>query len=318
MCSSGKRGAAIWSSDPPAWARRRICIARRGDPLAGVRSYATPAGSPWPRHIGYHGNDAGFIGWSESSHRAIQLDAGIRRCAPRRRGAARIQTLLLRLEEGGGHLDMTLPPDCALHLFGDLSRLTADGEPPGSDAGAHAGPPARHRPMSARPGSAAQASSLSLHGGPMGQAISLQGIERFPALTQLMLCRFADWDALLRLPRLRALEIRFTPDLQGLPPLDSWPLLDLHRLQRRRGRGKRLKAQMKARGQQRAWTSHASVSQLRKPEWWQSEYGRPFGLERPSGQGGERGYDARGTLDGARISRRRRRRSRPSRRISTR
>ena len=38
--------------------------------------------------------------------------------------------------------------------------------------------------------------------------------------------RFADWDALLRLPHLRALEIRFTPDLQGLPPLDSWPLLD--------------------------------------------------------------------------------------------
>ena len=95
--------------------------------------YATPAGSPWPRHIGYCGNDAGFIGWSErrpieqfswtpAFGDACRVDAG----------AARIQTLQLRLEEGGGHLDMTLPPDCALHLFGDLSRLTADGEPPGS------------------------------------------------------------------------------------------------------------------------------------------------------------------------------------------
>ena len=72
--------------------------ARRGDPLAGARSYAaTPAGSPWPRHIGYCGNDAGFIGWSErrpieqfswtpAFGDACRVDAG----------AARIQTLQLR------------------------------------------------------------------------------------------------------------------------------------------------------------------------------------------------------------------------------
>ena len=71
----------------------------------------TPAGSPWPRHIGYCGNDAGFIGWSErrpieqfswtpAFGDACRVDAG----------AARIQTLQLRTEEGGGHLDMTLPP----------------------------------------------------------------------------------------------------------------------------------------------------------------------------------------------------------------
>ena len=65
--------------------------------------------------------------------------------------------------------------------------------------------------------------------------------------------RFADWDALLRLPHLRALEIRFTPDLQGLPPLDSWPLLDRFIAYNvDEAAGKRLRAQMKARGQQRA------------------------------------------------------------------
>ena len=49
---------------------------------------------------------------------------------------------------------MTLPPDCALHLFGDLSRLTADGEPPGSlTLALHAGPPAWHGAVCpARPG----------------------------------------------------------------------------------------------------------------------------------------------------------------------
>ncbi|WP_316205248.1 MULTISPECIES: hypothetical protein [unclassified Bradyrhizobium] len=33
---------------------------------------------------------------------------------------------------------------------------------------------------------------------------------------------------------------------------------------------------MKARGKIRTWDEFASVSKLRKPEWWQSEYGRPF------------------------------------------
>lgn len=33
---------------------------------------------------------------------------------------------------------------------------------------------------------------------------------------------------------------------------------------------------MKARANTRPWTSYASVSQLRKPEWWTTEFGRPF------------------------------------------
>ena len=99
-----------------------------------------------------------------------------------------------------------------------------------------------------------------------------------------------------------ALEIRFTPDLQGLPPLDSWPLLDRFIAYNvDEAGGKRLKAQMKARGQQRAWTSHASVSQLRKPEWWQSEYGRPFsGWSGRQAKAANAAYDAaRDALDGA-------------------
>ena len=143
--------------------------------------YATPAGSPWPRHIGYCGNDAGFIGWSSvapSSNSAGRRHSAMHAASTR---APRIQTLQLRRREGGGHLDMTLPPDCALHLFGDLSRLTADGEPPGSLTLAPT--------LGRRPGVAPyvlpdlgllqQASSLSLDGGPMGQAISCKASSAF-------------------------------------------------------------------------------------------------------------------------------------------
>lgn len=67
------------------------------------------------------------------------------------------------------------------------------------------------------------------------------------------------------------------PDLEGLPPLSAWPQLsrfiayNVEELA-----GKRLRQQMKARANIRPWTEHASVSQLRKPEWWTAEYGRPF------------------------------------------
>ena len=37
-----------------------------------------------------------------------------------------------------------------------------------------------------------------------------------------------------------------------------------------------MKAQLKARAKIREWSDYASVSQLRKPEWWQREYARPF------------------------------------------
>ena len=40
--------------------------------------------------------------------------------------------------------------------------------------------------------------------------------------------------------------------------------------------GKRLQAQLTAREKVRAWADYTSVSKLRKPQWWQSEYGRPF------------------------------------------
>ena len=101
--------------------------------------------------------------------------------------------------------------------------------------------------------------------------------------------RFADWDALLRLPHLQALEIRFTPDLQGLPPLDSWPLLDRFIAYNVDEAAGKLRAQMKARGQQRAWTSQPRSASCASRNGGNVNTGGLFGLERPSGQGGERG-----------------------------
>ena len=325
MCSSGKRDAAIWSSDPPAWARRPICTWRPTRRSTGRRSI------PMPRQRDRPGRAiSAIVAMTPASSAgpsvapsSIQLDAGIRRCMPRRRGAARIQTLQLRLEEGGGHLDMTLPPDCALHLFGDLSRLTADGEPPGSLTLAPT--------LGRRPGMAPYVLPDLGCCNRRRRCRSMAGRwdRRFPARHRALSGADAAhaMGPFRRLGRAVAAASSAGPGNPvharpaGLPPLDSWPLLDRFIAYNvDEAAGKRLRAQMKARGQQRAWTSHASVSQLRKPEWWQREYGRPFragAAVRPRRR--TRPMMRRGTHSTARrMSRRRRRRSRPSPRISTR
>lgn len=269
--------------------------------------FSTPAGSPWPRHFDYCGNDSSFFGWSRQ--RGIEQFGWAPVYAGRRAidaSEARIQTLHIRLDRMPGHLDAALPPLQHLGLSGDLARITVAGQLPGMlslhpTLGRRPGPPGYALPGL---GVLQDVAALALHGAPLGQAISLRGIERFGALESLSLWgRFTDWDALAGLPRLTNLELRFTPDLEGLPALGSWPLLDRFIAYNvDEAAGKRLKAQMKAREKIRAWSGHTSVSKLRKPDWWQSEYGRPFaGWSGRMAKAANAAYDvAQTALEGAR------------------
>lgn len=243
--------------------------------------FATPAGSPWPRYFDYYGNDSGFFAWSQQ--RGIEQFGWAPTFADAREidaAAADIHSLHLKLGELNGHLRLRLPALGSLSLSGDLSRFAAAGAAPRSLSLLPA--------LSRRRGDAPYAlpdlgllqgtTSLSLHAGPLGQPISLKGIERFAALDSLSLWGgFCDWEELAKLGGLDNLEIRFAPELGGLPPLASWPKLDRFIANNvEETAGKALKAQLKARAKIREWSDYAAVAQLRKPEWWQREYGRPF------------------------------------------
>ncbi|SDY31527.1 hypothetical protein SAMN04487939_101783 [Lysobacter sp. yr284] len=260
--------------------------------------FATPAGSAWPRYIDYHGDDSGFFAWSRQ--RGIEQFSWAPAFADARAvdgGGADIRSLQIRLDGVSGHLHLTLPERGSLGLYGDLSRFTAAGPAPGTLSLL----PALSRRRSDAPyvlpelGLLHGARSLSLHAGPLGQPISLAGIGRFAALRSLSLWGgFSDWAALAELPNLDNLEIRFAPDLGGLPALASWPKLDRFIAYNvDEAAGKSLKAQLKARAQLREWSDYTSVSQLRKPEWWQREYGRPFaGWSGRSAKAANAAYDA--------------------------
>jgi hypothetical protein len=110
---------------------------------------------------------------------------------------------------------------------------------------------------------------------PGRQAFDCASLLQFPEVRNLRLAgRLVNLHALAMLPRLHGLQLRFCPDLTGLPTLHSWPdLTHLLAFNVEDTTGRRLRGEL--RRSDRQWR-HSSVSQLRKPEWFATEYGLPF------------------------------------------
>lgn len=249
-------------------------------------SFATPAGSPWPRFLYYKGSDVGFFDWAKERPieemswvpilpEDIVVDAS----------QSKLYSLSIDLDKFESRLHLKLPKSQVSEFFrlsvaGDLSRFSVEGDMPYSLTLK----PRTSRRKNNDPfllpdlGELRHVTNLTLQNEPLAQPISLECITRFPNVTSLSLWgNFCDLDMLARQTQLTNLELRFMPDLGELPPLTEWPLLDRFIAYNvEEITGKRLRKQMKARANTRPWTNYASVSQLRKPEWWTTEFGRPF------------------------------------------
>ncbi|WP_051217439.1 hypothetical protein [Paenibacillus assamensis] len=245
-------------------------------------AFATPAGSPWPRFLHYSGSDSGFLDWAQKRPiEEITWTPLLNTDTVVDASQSIIHGLHIELEESVGRLSLKLPKEpFRLHVSGDLLHLSATGNIPSSLTLAPCTSRRKNDPPFALAdlGELHQVTSLTLQNKPMGQPISLDCLERFPNLDSLSLWgNFCNIDLLARQARLTNLELRFMPDLVDLPSLDTWPLLDRFIAYNvEETTGKRLRQQMKARAKTRPWVSYASVSQLRKPEWWTTEFGRPF------------------------------------------
>ena len=244
--------------------------------------FATPDGSPWPRYLSYRGSDSGFFEWAQK--RPIEevtwapiLPADTVADA----NESNLQGLHILLDQSGGHLSLMLPKrSYRLSVSGDLSRFSATGDIPYTLSLTPRTDPRKKDTPYLLPdlGGLHQVTSLTLNNAPMGQPISLKCLNLFPNLNSLSLKgNFCDLGFLTQHDQLTNLELRFMPDLGDLPPLSTWPLLDRFIAYNvEEVKGKHLKQEMKIRAKTRPWTDHASVSQLRKPEWWTTEFGRPF------------------------------------------
>lgn len=246
-------------------------------------SFATPAGSPWPRSFHYTGNDSGFFAWAQQRpiegftwypqlQRDMHIDAS----------QSKIRDLSIHLTTGNlGHIHLRLPQQSLrLHLHGQLDQITVTGGLPESLGLSPAtcknpGQTPLHLPDM---GVLKQVTTLELGNGAGKQAISLQSLNQFVQLDALSLWgHCSDLEQLAQLPQLKSLSLRFMPHLQGLPTLQTWPELDFFIAYNvEEAAGKRLRQQLKERAKVRPWADYTSVSQLRKPDWWARAYGRPF------------------------------------------
>ena len=236
----------------------------------------TPSGTPWPRWIDYEGDDTSWLAWSRhrpiegfswTPHAAHALDAG-------RAGIDELSVTVRRAP-----LRLVLPSGARFAATGNLSLLTPV-LAPGAEC-----PPLRFRPDTTaarevpcalpRMPALAGATDVGVSVPPLRQPFDCASLLQFPGLRRLELSgSLTGLDALAGLLGLTALQLRFVPDLFDLPSLDAWPDLTHLIVWNCDDRtGKRLRSQL--RGADRQWHD-SSVSRLRSPAWFATEYGLPF------------------------------------------
>lgn len=248
--------------------------------------FATPAGSPWPRVIHYTGNDQSIFEWARQRPiEQLTWVPGLDTDTVVDASQSSIRTLAIQLGVPGASLQMLLPgqeiaANLHLSISGDIGRFSVQGQLPHSLSLAPETGSRRETTAFQLPdmGELHDVHDLMLVNKPMARPVSLKCLSRFKHLKSLSLYgNFVDLEALAAQPQLQNLQLRYMPSLEGLPALSYWPALDgFIAFNVEEAAGKRLRQQLKTRAQLRAWTGHASVSQLRKASWWESEFGRPF------------------------------------------
>lgn len=253
-----------------------------------------PPYGDWPRWFYYSGNDMGFIPWSSKRH--IEDFSWMPQ-----------KGVCVDLAEANIHrFFLHIPKEpTKLRLGGTIRQLFLSGHLENLDIQAVVSLPSlqfgpfasqeKQQPYQLPVFDALKhVHGVSIHNEPMGQAFDCGSLLQFSEITWLSLWgNFTNLEALAEFKNLESLELRYVPDLTGMPGLAYWKNL--------RGfigwnieetAGKALRAELRQLSKEREF-SYSSVSQLRKAVWFATEYGIPFsGWESKKAKAATRAYKA--------------------------
>ncbi|MDM1398026.1 hypothetical protein HX049_12675 [Myroides odoratimimus] len=237
--------------------------------------FQVPAGGNWPRVMEYHGDDTSFIQWS-ATREMEQLDWVPLDCTEADFSQAAIRRLVvtidhpIRLILGKGVKDISIRAKVNNLTLENYEHLEALSFSFANDIVS----PLRLQVLK----TTAHIKEINIHTKVNGQPFDCSSLLQFSNLTAVALSgHLCNLDVLSQLKGLERLELRYAPTLEGIPALNSWANLDYFIGWNIEDRiGKQLKKQLTELEKERTF-KYASVSNLKKPEWFVTEFSIPFG-----------------------------------------
>lgn len=247
--------------------------------------FTTPAGGHWPRFFYYWGNDLSFVEWSKtraieefSLHPNTPITVDLRNSKIRNFSIeATVHPIKLILDSPISDSRFGL---MKLNLSGNLANfeiISNQANPflslaPFTDnrktALAYKLPPLKNLET---------ITSLDITVAPLGQPLDCESLLQFPNLKNLNVTgNMIHVDVLSDLLDLERLGIRYAPNLENFPSLNSWKNLksfigwNIDEIT-----GKRLNTELKQLAKEKD-LDYSSVSKLRSSIWFTTEYGIPF------------------------------------------
>lgn len=236
--------------------------------------FTTPAGGAWPRFIAYTGTDVGIFAWAKSrpieeltytATGAITIDARDARIHQSTVVSNGFPVSVRYRQKGYSRLT----------LVGELDDFSLDVTGPEAPILSLTFPERRGgvRALIANP-AFETVEDLTVSSAPLGAPFDCASLSAFPALTSLSVFGAVTGLETLAERDLTRLASRHVPNLDGVPPLSSWPRLrSFIAWNVDEVAGRRLRSELKKIG---PLEGHGSVSQLRSRRWFVEEFGLPF------------------------------------------
>ncbi|MDM1361949.1 hypothetical protein [Myroides marinus] len=240
--------------------------------------FQVPAGGNWPRVMEYHGDDTSFIAWSATREmEAMQwtpLDTTKANFT-----AAHIGQLTITINKP---IRIILGEKVKSVFFrGNISNLTLENYDHLEVLSFSFIPDINSTTPISLPlfTKTAHIKDINIVTKVKGQPFDCTSLLQFSNLTAVALSgNMCNLNSLESFTALEALELRYISDLSTLPALDTWTNLNYFigwNIEEQTG--KVLKKQLATLEKQRTF-KYASVSNLKKPEWFITEFGIPFGV----------------------------------------